>query len=542
MVDAQHLSVSARLGATARSGEQVEFTAGGRTITFAGYLRAYVEGSDDPEAMLEDRESPLPKLAEGQVVPTDRVEPVGHTTSPPPRYTEASLVKKLEDLDIGRPSTYASIIGTLQAKYVWKKGTALVPTWVAFAVVNLMEKHFSHLVDYAFTKYMEEELDLIESGREQKLPFLKTFYFGDSKQGEVGLKKLVHENIARVDAAAVNEIEIGPDPKTGERIVVKPGRYGPYIKRGEDTASVPERLAPDEMSVEKAVELLAAPKGDVPLGVDPATGKNVYAKQGRFGAYVQLGEMPPQPDKKKGGLDKADKPKTASLFKDMKLEHLTLEQALQLLALPRVVGVNEGEEVIAANGRFGPYLRMGKETRNLGIENEQKLFTITLDEALAILRAPKQFKGRGAPKPPLKTFGPDPVSGREIVMKEGRFGHYVTDGETNASLRQGDDPETLLVERAQELLQLRREYVASEGPRRGKKTKAPKAAAKAAPAHGHAAPKPGPKGKPAKPARAAKAVKAPKAARARKAAQGKKAPKPPKKPAKGKKTRPKGRT
>jgi len=239
--------------------------------------------------------------------------------------------------------------------------------------------------------------------------------------------------------------------------------------------------------VAKAVELLAAPKGDKPIGVDPVTGKNVYAKSGRFGAYVQLGEMPEQPKKKRGQPKAAlEKPKTASLFTTMKLDTLTLEQALKLLGLPRVIGTVDGEEVIAANGRFGPYLRKGKETRNLGLENEEKLFTITLDEALTILKMPKQFKGRGAPKPPLKVFGPDPVSGKEIVMKEGRFGHYVTDGETNASLRQGDDPETLLVERAQELLQLRREYVAENGGggRRGKKAKAPRAEKAAAPANG----------------------------------------------------------
>ncbi len=536
MVDAAHLSVSARLGATAKSGEQVEFSASGRTLTFPGYLRAYVEGSDDPDAELEDRESPLPKLTEGQQVPVEHVEPVGHTTSPPSRYTEASLVKKLEELEIGRPSTYASIIGTLQAKYVWKKGTALVPTWVAFAVVNLMEKYFAHLVDYEFTKSMEEELDLIEEGKEEKLPYLKSFYFGDKKQGEVGLHKLVKDNIAKVDAAAVNEIEIGQDPASGERIVVKPGRYGPYLKRGEDTAAVPERLAPDEMTVQKALEILSAPKGDKPLGVDPVTGKNVYAKQGRFGAYVQLGEMPPQPEKKKKGeVPAGEKPKTASLFKDWKLETLTLEQALQLLQLPRVVGMDGGEEVIAANGRFGPYIRKGKETRNLGIENEQKRLTLPLDEALTILKMPKQFKGRGAPKPPLRTFGPDPVSGKEIVMKEGRFGHYVTDGETNASLRQGDDWETLLTERAQELLQLRREYIANEGgaPRRGKKApKAPKPAAKAE-ANGHAAAAKAPK-----PAKAAKKTKpAAKAVKAAKAVPAKKAAKPAKKAPKGKKAR-----
>ncbi|MFT3838381.1 MAG: type I DNA topoisomerase [Myxococcaceae bacterium] len=519
MVDAQHLSVAARLTATAANGQQVEFSANGRTLTFAGYLRAYVEGSDDPDAELEDRETPLPKLVEGSEVPVDKVEAIGHATSPPARYTEASLVKKLEDLGIGRPSTYASIIGTLQAKYVWKKGTALIPTWVAFAVVALMEKYFGHLVDYEFTKAMEHELDLIEEGKEEKVPYLKTFYFGDKKHGEVGLHQLVVENIEQVDAAAVNEIEIGKDPSSGERIVVKPGRYGPYLKRGEETASVPERISPDEMTIAKAVELLAAPKGDKPIGVDPVSGKNVYAKSGRFGAYVQLGEMPEIPKKKKGlPPPQIEKPKTASLLSYMKLDTLTLEDALKLLSLPRTVGQADGEDVVVANGRFGPYLRKGKDTRNLGIDNEAKLFTLTMDEAKLILAQPKQFRGRAAPKPPLRTFGNDPVSGKQIVMKEGRFGFYVTDGETNASLRPGDDHETLLPERAEELLQLRREYVANEGGgKRGKKApKAAKAAAPAAETNGKAkvakekpAPKPPKAAKPAKPAKPAKAAKAP---------------------------------
>jgi DNA topoisomerase-1 len=340
-----------------------------------------------------------------------------------------------------------------------------------------MEKHFPELIDYEFTKGMEEELDEIAGGRDQRVPYLKTFYWGDKKKKIPGLHQLVTSNIENIDAAAINSIFIGRDEK-GELVIVKPGRYGPYLKRGEDTVSVPETLPPDELTIGKALELLAMPKGDTPLGVDPITGLNVYAKQGRFGAYVQLGEML----ETKGKIDKKDKPKTASLFKDMKLEGLTLEQALELLRLPRVVGVVDGEEVIASNGRYGPYLRKGKETRNLGLESERKLLTLTLDEAMLVLNTPKQFRGRGQPRPPLKTFAADPVSGKEVVLKEGRFGFYVTDGETNASLRRGDEPTELTAERAHELLELRREYLESgQGKQpRAKKVKAPKPAKAAA--------------------------------------------------------------
>ena len=278
----------------------------------------------------------------------------------------------------------------------------------------------------------------------------------------------------------MNTIPIGIDTTTGEPIIVKPGRYGPYVKRNDDTASVPDALAPDEMTVEKAMQLLAAPKGDKPIGVDPVTGLNVYAKQGRFGPYVQMGEM--TDDKK------AEKPKTASLFRTMALEKITLDDALQLLTLPRTLGEQEGKPVTAHNGKFGPYLRWGTETRNMGIENEPKLLTIGMEEAMAVLSQPKQFRGRGQPKPPLATFGPDPVSGKEIVLKEGRFGFYVTDGETNASLRRGDEPSGLNPERAAELLVLRREYMLSpEGQEKaarrngGKKPRAKKASAAKAP-------------------------------------------------------------
>ncbi|MFZ5446109.1 MAG: type I DNA topoisomerase, partial [Myxococcota bacterium] len=444
MTDAEGESVSLKLAATTKQGQAVEFSASGRTITFRGYLQAYVESNDDAEAT-DDQESPLPKLAQGDVVPVASLEAKGHTTSPPARYTEASLVKKLEELGIGRPSTYASIIGKLQAKLIWKKGQALIPNWEAFAVVKLMEKHFEDLVDFQFTAEMEEDLDQIASGERKKVPYLKEFYFGDKKHP--GLQKLVGQNLSNIDAAEINSIYIG-GPETG--VVVKPGKFGPYIKRGEDTVSVPATLAPDEMTLERAQQLLAAPKGDVPIGKDPATGLNVYVKQGRFGPYVQLGEVTDE-----------SKPKTASLFKSMKPEAVTLEQALELLTLPRVLGkADDGEEIKAQNGRYGPYLTKGKDTRNLGAENEAKLLTITLQEAIEIFKQPKQFRGRGPAKPAI-IVGKDPDSGKELQLKEGRFGWYITDGETNASLRKGDEPSELTLERALELMAQRREYMAS---------------------------------------------------------------------------------
>lgn len=502
MEDATGETVSLKLDAATPAGERCEFSASGRTISFQGYLRAYVEGSDDEAAAKDDQEAPLPELKQGDSVPCDGLEAKGHTTSPPARYTEASLVKKLEELGIGRPSTYASILGTLQAKYVWKRGSALIPNWEAFAVVALMEKHFEGLVDYAFTAEMDEDLDEIARGEREKVPFLKEFYFGDKRHP--GLSKLVTQNIEKIDAAEINAIRIGKD-EAGAEIIAKPGKYGPYLKRGEDTVSIPETLAPDELTVEKALQLLSAPKGDTPIGADPVSGKPVFVKQGRFGPYVQLGQA-----------SDAEKPKTASLFRTMKPEAVTLEQALQLLTLPRTVGVAaDGETIVAQNGRYGPYLTKGKDSRNLGVENEEKLLTITVPEAEAIFLTPKQFRGRGAPKPPLATFGKDPVSGKELILKEGRFGFYVTDGETNASLRKGDDPSTLTPERAVELMAQRREYMASpEGQAKAQARGARKSK------RGFSKPKAAGNGNGAvaqpkeKPAKAAKAPKAPKATKA----------------------------
>lgn len=514
MTDSEGESMSFKLAATTKAGESVEFSASGRTISFHGYLRAYVEGADEPDASLDDQEAPLPALKEGDQVPVSALEAKGHTTSPPARFTEASLVKKLEELGIGRPSTYASIMGTLQAKYVWKKGQALIPNWEAFAVVALMEKHFDELVDLAFTAELEEDLDEIAGGERDKVTFLKQFYWGDTKHQ--GLKKQVTNNIENIDAAAVNSIFIGKDP-AGVDIVAKPGRYGPYLRRGEDTVGLPDALPPDEVTVEKALALLSAPKGDTPIGVDPATGLNVYAKQGRFGPYVQLGEVSDD-----------NKPKTASLFKSMKPETVTLEQALQLLTLPRTVGTaDDGELITAQNGRYGPYITKGKESRNLGAEAEERLLTISLAEAIEIFKQPKQFRGRGAPKPPLATWK-NPAGGPDIIMKEGRFGFYVTDGETNASLRKGDDPSELNADRAAELLQQRREYLATP---EGQAKAAARGAKKAAKA-GKKAKKPTAATAEAKVAtKPAKTAKAPKAETAEKAEK-KPAKKAAKKPAK----------
>ncbi|MBI5068180.1 MAG: type I DNA topoisomerase [Deltaproteobacteria bacterium] len=449
MADAEGESVSLRLEAVAAGGERCEFAATGRTILFPGFLRAYVEGSDDPEAALDDQESPLPQLSQGAAVPVSAVEPQGHVTSPPARFTEASLVKRLEELGIGRPSTYASIMGALAARYVWKKGQALVPDWVAFVVTRLLESHFAQLADYAFTAEMEDDLDGIAGRERKKLDFLKAFYFGDEKRP--GLKALVSKGLEEIDPAAMNAIPVGKGPD-GVEILARVGRYGPYLKWGENTAPIPDRLAPDELTAEKALQILSTPRGGKLLGNDPATGNPVYVKAGRFGPYVQLGEA-------KDG----EKPqKTQSLLRGMQPETVTLDQALQLLSLPRSLGQGPtGDEVLACHGKFGPYLTMGKESRNLGTDDDGIVLRITLPEALAIFAQPKQFRGRGQPKPPLATFPEDPVSGKKVVLKEGKFGLYLTDGETNASLKRGDDPSELTPERVVELMAERREYLAS---------------------------------------------------------------------------------
>jgi len=457
MADVRGKSVQVRISGTSSSGEEAEFASGGKVIEFPGFLRAYVEGSDDPNAELEDREVRLPALAVGDAVTAEALEAKDHATQPPARFTEASLVKALEDLGVGRPSTYASIIATIQDRgYVWKKGSALVPSFTAFAVVNLLESHFGDLVDYAFTARMEDDLDGIAGGTQEAQPWLSKFYFGNGAgspaeaqgNGATGLRDMVKDRLEAIDPRAINSIPLGTDAD-GKDVVVRVGRYGPYLSRDGETAAVPEGIAPDELTVEKAVELLATPSGDRVLGEDPGTGLPVIAKAGRFGPYVQLGEVDSAPKKKK--------PPTASLLKNMNLEAVTLDDALRLLTLPRSLGKDPADsaEITVQNGRYGPYVKKGTDSRSLA--DEEQLFTLTLDEALAILAEPKARRGRGAAAPPLKELGEDPASKKPMVVKEGRFGPYVTDGEVNASLRSGDDVESLTPQRAAQLLQDKRD-------------------------------------------------------------------------------------
>ena len=442
MADATGESLSVRLGATTDTGRSAVFAASGRTIGFPGFLRAYVEGSDDPDAELDDKEKRLPPLAAEQVLAVARLEPTGHDTKPPARYTEASLVRRLEELGVGRPSTYASIMSTIQDRgYVWKKGTALVPSYTAFAVVTLLEQHFPQLVDYAFTADMETDLDRIAAGDESSTPWLERFYFGDD-----GLKSRVAAQLDEIDPRQIGTIPIGSDSE-GSQISVRVGRYGPYVERGEDRASVPEGVAPDELTIETAIELLESQaRGDKILGTDPDSGRVVLAKTGRFGPYVQLGEV------EEGA---AEKPKRASLLKSMSIDEIGLEDAMRLLSLPRVVGTDgDGVEIVALNGRYGPYIQRGSDRRSLATEDQ--LFTLTTDEALSLLAEPPRRRGQSRASEPARQLGDDPGSGKPVTVRSGRYGPYVTDGEVNASLRKDDDPEKIDLERAAELLAARR--------------------------------------------------------------------------------------
>ncbi|MFF3711273.1 type I DNA topoisomerase [Streptomyces phaeochromogenes] len=494
MKDAVGNSVTVKIAGTASDGRDAEFSASGKTITFHGFLKAYVEGADDPNAELDDRERRLPQVNEGDPLSAEEISVDGHATKPPARYTEASLVKELEEREIGRPSTYASIIGTiLDRGYVFKKGTALVPSFLSFAVVNLLEKHFGRLVDYDFTAKMEDDLDRIARGEAQAIPWLRRFYFGEGDaRGAAeagngdgdhlgGLKELVTD-LGAIDAREVSSFRVDASD-----IMLRVGRYGPYVERGEkdsenhQRADVPEDLAPDELTVELAEELLAKPSGDFELGADPQSGHQIIARDGRYGPYVT--EVLPEGTPKTG--KNAVKPRTASLFKSMSLDTVTLADALKLMSLPRVVGKDaEGVEITAQNGRYGPYLKKGTDSRSL--QAEDQLFTITLDEALAIYAQPKQ-RGRAAAKPPLKELGADPVSGQPVVVKDGRFGPYVTDGETNATLRSGDSVEEITPERGFELLAEKRAKAPAK--KTAKKTAAKKAPAKKAPAKKTAAKK-----------------------------------------------------
>jgi DNA topoisomerase I len=428
-------------GTGPESGRVTVFSATGRTITFPGFLKAYVEDIDDPTKDRDDEETPLPDVADGQELTVVAMEATTHETKPPPRFTEASLVKKLEELGIGRPSTYASIISTIQDRdYVRKQGTALVPTLRAFTVVGLLEDYFGDYVDYEFTARMEADLDRIARGEESRAPYLNRFYFGNAHPGLVDL--VSDQALDAIDPRKVNAIPIGLDD-SGEEVVARSGQYGPYLVRGEQRASLPDDLPLDELSVARAVELLDAPSGDRVLGADPKTGLEIFAKAGRYGPYVQIGER----DKETN-----PKPKTASLFSSMELETITLDDALRLLSQPRVVGDHpDGGEITAQNGRYGPYIKWGKETRSL--ESEEQIFGIDLDTAVKLLAEPKRGRRTVAP---LRELGDDPNSGKPIVVKSGRFGPYVTDGETNASLRTADTIETISLERAAELLAERR--------------------------------------------------------------------------------------
>jgi len=483
MVDARGLTLSLRITAPLNDaggfGNEALFTASGRTITFPGFLRAYVETVDaEAGGEADDAERRLPNLRVDEQLDVKELTPGSHSTSPPARYTEPSLIKALEELGIGRPSTYTSIIRTITERgYAWRKGQALVPSWIAFAVIGLLEQHFSRLVDYDFTAAMEDELDAIAEGRLGRTAWLSTFYFGGETgpEGSVsrsgGLKKLVGERLEEIDAREVNSLPLLVDSQ-GRQVTVRVGRYGPYLERPAllsgveppaddapqtERANLPEDLAPDEVTAEVAEALFEqAEIGDNELGPDPVTGNMIVAKDGRYGPYVTevLPEDPAAPAKKTG--KNAIKPRTASLFKSMSLETIDLAAALRLLTLPRVVGTDPAtsEEITAQNGRYGPYLRKGTDSRS--IESEEALFTVTLEEALALYAQPKTRGRQAAAAAALREVGTDPVSGKPMVIKDGRFGPYVTDGETNASLRKGDEVETISVDRSAELLAERR--------------------------------------------------------------------------------------
>jgi len=499
MADARGTTVSLRIAGT--SGDRpVVFSATGRTITFAGFLKAYVETVDElAGGEADDAERRLPHLTEGQRLAALELTPDGHATNPPARYTEASLVKALEELGIGRPSTYSSIIKTIQDRgYVYKKGSALVPSWVAFAVTGLLEQHFGRLVDYGFTAAMEDELDAIASGNEQRTTWLNHFYFGgdhgvpESVARSGGLKKLVGINLEGIDAREVNSIKVFDDAE-GRPVYVRVGKNGPYLERlvaGDDGEPKPQRanlndsLTPDELTLEVAEELFATPQEGRVLGVDPETGHEVVARDGRYGPYVtEILPEPPtdegaegaEPPKKgkKAPASKGPKPRTGSLLRSMDLQSVTLEDALKLLSLPRVVGVDAatGEEITAQNGRYGPYLKRGTDSRSLATEDQ--IFDITLDEALKIYSEPKRRGRQSAAAPPLRELGADPASGKPMVIKDGRFGPYVTDGETNASLRKGDDVLSITDERAAELLADRRARGPAKRPAKKTTRKAP---------------------------------------------------------------------
>ena len=539
MADARGTTVSVRLGARAAENSSgyrdTVFNASGRTITFPGFLRVFDDdASEDGAGGSGKGESRLPQLNEGQTLAPEKISPEGHSTNPPARYTEASLVKAMEEMGIGRPSTYASIINTIQARgYVYSRGNALVPSWLAFPAVRLLEENFGTLVDYDFTSLMEDDLDRIASGQASRTEWLKGFYFGrsavadgDDDSAAVGLKDLVGDRLAEIDAAAVNSIRLFEDDE-GRTVYVRNGRYGPYLMRrdtdedgepSEQRANLPIALNPDELTLQVAEKLFAIPQEGRKLGVDPATDHEIVVKDGPYGPYVaellpkmsedeleaaraeagraaeaaemesQLGDGATEAEAKKAAKKVAKKAakdytepkgKMASLFKTMDAETVTIEEALRLLSLPRVVGVDpaDGKEITAQNGRYGPYLRKERDSRSLG--SEEELFTVTLDEARRIYSEPKR-RGRSGQPSYLKDLGDDPITGKKVLVKDGRFGPYVTDGDTIASLGKGDTPDTLTPDRASELLSARRDQQAAKDadPDKATKKTAKKSAAK----------------------------------------------------------------
>jgi len=489
MKDARGLRTNVHIQGDAGEQGLATFTTSGKVLTFPGFLRAYVEGSDDPSAELADQEKMLPPLAQGQLLAAEKVVPTTHTTQPPPRFTEASLVKELEARGIGRPSTYATIIQTIQDRgYSWHKGPALVPTFTAFAVVNLLEQHLPDLVDYDFTAKMETGLDSIASGEAEPVPWLSDFYFGSDRSGgneleiaRVGLKALIGATGEAIDARKVSQILIGRTDE-GDEVVVRVGRYGPYLQIGDSDrrTSVPDDLAPDELTPLRALELIElAAKGDRVLGKDPETGKQVYLKTGRFGPYVQLGD-PELTDK--GTVKRGTKPKMASLWPSMTVDSITLDDALMLLSFPREIGKHpqSGEPITVQDGRFGPYVKMGTESRSL--QGHEEMATLTLTAALELLAKPKGARRQASAV--LAELGTHPANGGTIQVKTGRFGPYVTDGTVNATIPKDREPESVSLEDAVQLLDAREQRLRDQGKdprapkpaRRGRKTAATKSA------------------------------------------------------------------
>jgi len=486
MADAKKMQMRVDFDAQTSDKKATIFRANGSVITFPGFLAAYDDIVDENAKVDEEAsDKRLPAMTMGQSIKVSEYNCEGHDTKPPARYTEPTLVKKLEELGIGRPSTFASIIQTIQDRgYVYKRGRALVPTFLAFSVTGLLETHFTKLVDYDFTASMEEDLDKIAAGEAGRVDWLRDFYYGID--GQPGLNELSLD-LGGIDARATNTMNLS------DTIEIRVGRYGAYLQENipdqdRKLANIPEELAPDELTLEKAIELLAAPSGERDLGTDPSTGLEVIAKSGRFGPYITE-VFPPEPvelddkgePKKKRKKKDAPKPKSASLLSTMTLDTITIDDALKLLSLPRILGTNSaGEDITIQNGRYGPYLKAGVDSRTL--TSEDQLFSLSLDEALEIYSKPKERR-RGVAKPPLKELGKDPATEKEVIVKDGRFGMYVTDGETNATLRRGDTLEALTIERALELLAGRRAWEAENGP---SPKKSRKKAAKAKP--GDAAP------------------------------------------------------